>query len=649
MATLDLVSAGETNWATQQNANLTALNTELIATTAKANAAQVAADLDDDTAALAADSESALRTELNAAYVTWENALKWGADPTGATYSDAAIEALLSSFTDRGVAVYFPRGTYKFAAPIIVGNATKLIGAGGLMLSQVNSAANVLAGGPESMTYRPETVLSFPDGTDGIVTPNSTDYNFRAHGIEISFLTIAGSDDQAATRGVWFRKNQANEDANHIYGKVGLSGLTNVYIEGFGTGFDGDETCDSCYLHRVHIHDCGYGVKDGDSEFEMTRSCVWSITTGEGVTVNGDRGFFANNEIEPGISRDGIKVYGADNKIIGNDFKDSATALVLWGPRNTAQGNTFSRGIQNHAILVGRSNGAQAANDCSVVGNTIHQFGGVVAGGIDAIVVYGGADRAVIVGNTVSDPGAFALTASSPPARAVRLRTATSGTPVAPTGCIVANNSAHDLTDPWSDDGLGNSWNGNLPLDPYNITGGDGSRLISGKYVMPAYSRNPTNLAIANETMFAVPVVFRNEGTIDALGIYVGTAGQSGAKIRLGMYLDNGSGCYPGALVVDGGQVSADSTGVKTISVSVPVKAGVYWVVAVAQSAPSTQPSVNCALSLYPRVMASNAFDALQGNARCYQQTGVSGALPATFVSTPATGIRDVMVGVRVA
>ena len=34
MATLDLVSAGETNWATQQNANLTALNTELIATTA---------------------------------------------------------------------------------------------------------------------------------------------------------------------------------------------------------------------------------------------------------------------------------------------------------------------------------------------------------------------------------------------------------------------------------------------------------------------------------------------------------------------------------------------------------------------------------------------------------------------------------------
>lgn len=67
MATLDLVGAGETNWATQQNANLTALNTELIATTAKANAAQVAADLDDDTAALVADSESALRTELNAA------------------------------------------------------------------------------------------------------------------------------------------------------------------------------------------------------------------------------------------------------------------------------------------------------------------------------------------------------------------------------------------------------------------------------------------------------------------------------------------------------------------------------------------------------------------------------------------------------
>ena len=76
MATLDLVSAGETNWATQQNANLTALNTELIATTAKANAAQVAADLDDDTAALAADSESALRTELNAAYASYVSIAK---------------------------------------------------------------------------------------------------------------------------------------------------------------------------------------------------------------------------------------------------------------------------------------------------------------------------------------------------------------------------------------------------------------------------------------------------------------------------------------------------------------------------------------------------------------------------------------------
>ena len=68
MATLDLINAGDTNWASRQNGNLTNINNELVATTAKANAAQVAADLDDDTAALAADSGSALGTALNAAF-----------------------------------------------------------------------------------------------------------------------------------------------------------------------------------------------------------------------------------------------------------------------------------------------------------------------------------------------------------------------------------------------------------------------------------------------------------------------------------------------------------------------------------------------------------------------------------------------------
>lgn len=585
--------------------------------------------------------------DLSATYGTYESAIKWGADPTGATYSDAAVEALLSAFPDRGVTCFFPKGRYKFAAPIIPGNGTKFLGAGGLMTSQANSAALIALGGPAEITYRPETVLEFPDGTDGFATPNSSDYNYRAHGIEIRNLTILGSGAANPTRGVWWRKNVLNEDANHIYGKVGLSSIDGCYIEGFGTGVDGDGTSDSCSVLNSHIHDCGKGVIDGDSETQVIRSCIWALTTGPAIEANGDRGVFSFNEIEPGIACDGIKIFGNDNKVISNDFKDSATALVLWGPRNSVTGNSFSRAIQNHAVLIGRSNGEQAAHDCTVSGNTITDYGVTLAGGIDAIVVYGGANRAVITGNTLSGPGTFAATATVPPARAVRLRTTTSGTPVAPTGCIVTSNSSNGLTDPWSDDGLGSIWNSNLPLDPYQTAPGDGSRLITGRYVTPAFSKNGSNLTIANETLFAVPVVFSNSGTLDRLAIYINVAGQAGAKVRLGIYRDNGTGAYPGTLVVDTGQLAADAVGAVVATISVPVTAGVYWLAAVAQSAATTQPTVPCPLSMYPRVMPTNAADAVQAAARSYQQTGVSGALPATFTVTPATGIRDPLMAVR--
>ncbi|MBN1856937.1 MAG: hypothetical protein JW846_08290 [Dehalococcoidia bacterium] len=65
-------------------------------------------------------------------------------------------------------------------------------------------------------------------------------------------------------------------------------------------------------------------------------------------------------------------------------------------------------------------------------------------------------------------------------------------------------------------------------------------------------------------------------GTYDRLGISVQTAGNAGAKARLGIY-DCGDALYPGGLILDAGEVEVTTTGVKEISINQHLPGGIYF------------------------------------------------------------------------
>ena len=151
----------------------------------------------------------------------------------------------------------------------------------------------------------------------------------------------------------------------------------------------------------------------------------------------------------------------------------------------------------------------------------------------------------------------------------------------------------------------------------------------------------------------AMPIILR-AGTLDRIGTNQSTGGNPGELFRLGIYADaNG---YPGALLVDAGTVSRDTLGFKTVTISLAITDGVYWI-AQAQQGPSALG--NCVISgsasdgnrpIAVNTMAdqTNLFASAPAG---YRDTGISGALPSTWTSTPQgiAGSFIPIVGVRYA
>jgi len=92
----------------------------------------------------------------------------------------------------------------------------------------------------------------------------------------------------------------------------------------------------------------------------------------------------------------------------------------------------------------------------------------------------------------------------------------------------------------------------------------------------------------------AIPFVVSKVMTVDQMAINVTTAGAGGTTAaRVGIYADNGNN-YPGALVVDAGQVTTmTATGVKTFTTGLPVTLdpGLYWL-AYVHSCSTTAPTM---------------------------------------------------------
>lgn len=116
--------------------------------------------------------------------------------------------------------------------------------------------------------------------------------------------------------------------------------------------------------------------------------------------------------------------------------------------------------------------------------------------------------------------------------------------------------------------------------------------------------------------------------TISKLACNVTTAGSSGTTIRLGVYASDGAGGI-GNLIVDGGTVAGDTTGVKTITLSQAAGPDRLWFGAVWQGTNSTAPALQAYSKAMPYIGWSSfvQFPSIVA----YQYTGITGALPASL------------------
>jgi hypothetical protein len=179
--------------------------------------------------------------------------------------------------------------------------------------------------------------------------------------------------------------------------------------------------------------------------------------------------------------------------------------------------------------------------------------------------------------------------------------------------------------------------NGTSPSWATVSGGGGGSgrnRFTSGKLYttyVPQQGQGGTS-----GTLTFAPFPVDTAATFNQISVWLTAVGAAGSTARLGIYQDTGGGA-PGALLLDAGTVATDgATGQLGITISQALAAGMYWLACVPVSS-GTAPSIwfnsagqNFAMAPLPAELP-NFGNFVSG----YNQTGVTGALPAT--ATPAT------------
>jgi hypothetical protein len=163
--------------------------------------------------------------------------------------------------------------------------------------------------------------------------------------------------------------------------------------------------------------------------------------------------------------------------------------------------------------------------------------------------------------------------------------------------------------------------------------GGGGSELFVGRVVGRLYAYDHCfsgvvgsgNLGIADR-MYASPFLVWEEEDFDRIAISV--TGTAGTIARLGVYADSAG--RPGALVLDAGTVATGSTGYKSITISLTLAPGVYWLAVSSDGAISVN-VVNNAAGGHP-LGNDDASLSFASNVAVYRAVaGSSAALPNPF------------------
>lgn len=149
-------------------------------------------------------------------------------------------------------------------------------------------------------------------------------------------------------------------------------------------------------------------------------------------------------------------------------------------------------------------------------------------------------------------------------------------------------------------------------------------------HLLPAYGAQGTANVPAG-TMFALPFWPGRTCTLTAVAANV-TLALVGGNLRFGLYTATAAG-LPGSLVADYGTVDAGLTGIRQITgLSTTVRPVLHYLVVGRQGG-----ALNLGLTTRSTgdPIVSEATPTIAGNFSAYTQTGITGALPASF-GTPA-------------
>jgi hypothetical protein len=197
--------------------------------------------------------------------------------------------------------------------------------------------------------------------------------------------------------------------------------------------------------------------------------------------------------------------------------------------------------------------------------------------------------------------------------------------------------------------GLDGSGNGSSPPKAHAASHGYGGTdqavwpialpVVTGQYYTSQGIVSVTTAANpGNGTARYVPFWVPKTATFDRISIRtVTTPGSAGAVIRLGIYNDNGAG-KPGSLLLDAGTIDATAAvGLQEITINQSLTAGLYWLVAVPQGAPTTAATTQIVSS----AISNGPYNASAGTVQygwLSAAAGVTGALPGTAnVSSAST------------
>lgn len=162
-------------------------------------------------------------------------------------------------------------------------------------------------------------------------------------------------------------------------------------------------------------------------------------------------------------------------------------------------------------------------------------------------------------------------------------------------------------------------------------------RVFSANYVVsPSTGTASSSTLTTDYVTYCVPIYFGADVTLDMIGIQVGTAVTTSA-VRLGIYSPGADG-KPATRLLDAGTVATTSTGVKTITISLALKAGIYWLAAKSDLSGNANVYKHNT-PLWPSFTTTNAFADFTPTG-FQSAAGTSGsALPSPFGTTTASSV----------